>query len=66
MLEKYEICRGLLHGFDHSRWIGGTPAERVSLLPAAQEHILAQENGKDRSPGGARTVPGLRARCALR
>ena len=26
----------------------GTPAERLTLLPAAQEHILAQENGKDR------------------
>ena len=48
MLEKYEICRGLFHGFDHSQWIDGTPAERVGLLPAAQEHILAQENGKER------------------
>ena len=48
MLEKYEVCRGLFHGFDYARWIDGTPAERVSLLPAAQEHILAQENGKDR------------------
>ncbi len=48
MLEKYEICRGLFHDFDYSRWIDGTPAERVGLLPAAQEHILAQENGKDR------------------
>ena len=48
MLEKYEVCRGLFHGFDYARWIDGTPAERVSLLPAAQEHILTQENGKDR------------------
>ena len=48
MLEKYEICRGLFHGFDYSRWIDGTPAGRVGLLPAAQEHILAQENGKER------------------
>ena len=48
MLEKYEICRGLFHGFDYSRWIDGTPAERISLLPVAQEHILAQENGKER------------------
>ena len=48
MLEKYEVCRGLFHGFDHSGWIDGTPAERTSLLPAAQEHILAQENGKER------------------
>jgi type I restriction enzyme, R subunit len=48
MLEKYEICRGLFHGFDWSRWIAGTPRDRLSVLPAAQEHILAQEDGKAR------------------
>src|SRR5690606_38838093 len=29
-------------------WTRGTAAERLSLLPAGQEHILAQENGKER------------------
>ena len=48
MLEKFDICCGLFHGFDRSVWVTGTPQERLSLLPAAQEHILAQENGKDR------------------
>ena len=48
MLEKYEVCCGLFHGFDRSAWTTGSPTERLSLLPAAQEHILAQENGKDR------------------
>ena len=48
MLEKHEICCGLFHGFDWSNWVDGKPAERLSLLPAAQEHILAQEDGKDR------------------
>ena len=48
MLEKYEICCGLFHGFDRSGWVTGAPAERLGLLPSAQEHILAQENGKDR------------------
>ena len=48
MLEKYEICGGLFHGFDRSKWTTGTPQERLGLLPAAQEHILVQENGKDR------------------
>ncbi len=48
MLEKHEICCGLFHGFDYSRWIDGTPAERVSMLPAAQEHILVQKDGKER------------------
>lgn len=48
MLEKYEICCGIFHGFDRSAWVSGTAAERLSLLPAAQEHVLAQEDGKDR------------------
>ncbi len=48
MLEKYEVCCGLFHGFDYSGWDEGTPSERVTLLPGAQEHILAQENGKER------------------
>jgi type I restriction enzyme, R subunit len=48
MLAKYEVCCGLFHGFDYSKWVHGSPAEKLSLLPAAQEHILAQEDGKDR------------------
>ena len=46
--EKHEICCGLLHGFDRSAWTGGDPAARLGLLPAAQEHVLAQEDGKAR------------------
>jgi type I restriction enzyme R subunit len=34
--------------FDWSKWKTGTPAERLGLLPAAQEHILRQQDGKDR------------------
>ena len=48
MLEKYEVCCGLFHGFDRSGWTAGTPQERLALLPAAQEHVLAQESGKER------------------
>jgi len=48
MLEKHEVCCGLFHGFDWSAWITGTPGQRLSLLPAAQEHVLAKEGGKDR------------------
>ena len=48
MLEQYEICCGLFEGFDRSKWITGTEADCLRLLPAAQEHILAQENGKER------------------
>ena len=48
MLEKYEVCAGLFHGLDWSKWTTGTPPERLGLLPRAQEHILQQENGKER------------------
>jgi len=48
MLEKYEICLGLFHGFDWSKWTTGTAPERLGVLPAALEHILSQEQGKDR------------------
>ncbi len=48
MMEKYEVCLGLFHDFDWRKWVSGTPQERLSLLPAAQEHILSQEDGKNR------------------
>ena len=48
MLERYEVCLGLFHGFDWLRWTTGTPRDRLSLLPTAQEHILGQEDGKAR------------------
>jgi len=56
MLEKYEVCAGLFHGFDWSKWTTGTPPERLSVLPAAQEHILKQESGKDRCVGAVREL----------
>lgn len=48
LLEKYEICCDMMHGFDWSLWMTGSPAERLGLLPSAQEHILQQEDGKPR------------------
>lgn len=48
MLEKYEICLGLFHGFDWSVWRAGDPTERLGLLPLANAHILAQDEGKRR------------------
>ncbi|WP_332445703.1 type I restriction endonuclease subunit R [Dehalococcoides mccartyi] len=48
MLEKYEIVSAMFHGFDYSLFNAGTPAQRVSIIPAAIEHILVQSNGKER------------------
>ena len=47
LLKHYEICCGLFHGFD---WSSGrtSPEKRLALLPFAQEHILAQEDGAKR------------------
>ncbi len=48
MLEKYEICLGMFHGFDWSAWKTGKAAAQLSVLPSAQEHILKQADGKSR------------------
>jgi type I restriction enzyme R subunit len=48
MLEKHEVCCSLFHGFDWSAWTAGRSTQQLTLLPAAQEHILAQEDGKER------------------
>jgi type I restriction enzyme R subunit len=37
-----------MHGFDWALWVSGTSAQRLSLLPQAQEHVLAQKEGKER------------------
>jgi type I restriction enzyme, R subunit len=41
MLEKYEICCDFFHGFDWAAWKTGSSSQKLSVLPAAQEHILA-------------------------
>ncbi len=46
--EKYEVCRDMFYGFDWTPWKSGTPPDRLALLPAAQEHILAQPEGDKR------------------
>ena len=56
MQEQYEVCCGLFYGFDWSAWSTGAPAAKLGLLPAAQEHILAQEDGKDRCVQAVRAL----------
>ncbi len=47
MLEHYEVCCDMFHGFDWSHWTG-TAQERLSILPGAQNHILGLTDGKKR------------------
>ena len=56
MREKYEVCCGLFHGFDRSAWTAGPAVQRIALLPAAQEQVLAQERGKERCIGAVRDL----------
>ncbi|MBP8293068.1 MAG: type I restriction endonuclease subunit R, partial [Caldilineaceae bacterium] len=48
MVEKYEVCCGIFHGFDWSPWKTGRAQHQVSLLASAQEHVVAQAEGKVR------------------
>ena len=48
MQEKYEVACAIMHGFNWDKWITGKPAERLGLIPAGQEHVLQQEDGKQR------------------
>ncbi len=44
LLEEMDKLRGMLHGFDYSRY----ETDALQLLPGVMNHILAQEEGKKR------------------
>lgn len=48
MLEKHGVACDMLHGFKWNKWRSGKPAEQLALIPAGQEHILQQDDGKKR------------------
>jgi type I restriction enzyme R subunit len=48
LLEKHGIACDMMHGFRWDNWTIGTPTERLQLIPAGQEHILQQDDGKQR------------------
>ncbi len=46
MLSKYENVTALLDGFDYSLFFTGTATQRISIIPAAMDHILGLEDGQ--------------------
>ena len=48
LVEKYEVVTAMFHGFDYGKFHTGAPLERLSVLPAAMEHLLTLEDGKSR------------------
>lgn len=48
MLEKIEVVSALYHGFSYENYFAADTAQKLSLILAAEEHILGQEDGKKR------------------
>ena len=48
MLARHEECSALFQGFDWKSWKDGGASAKLELLPGAQEHILAQMEGKEK------------------
>jgi len=48
MLARFEICQDLFHGLDYRSVIAAGPQAVFKFLPTAQEHLLEQEDGKER------------------
>ena len=69
LLAAHEVCEELFRGFDRSPWLTGTSAQRLSLLPPAIQHVLGQNDGRERlvsqvqrlSDAFALSVPDARA-----
>jgi len=48
MLEKLEIVSQMFHGFAYKQYFNADTSKKLSLILAAEEHILGLENGKKR------------------
>ena len=48
MLEKLEVVSQMYDGFDYEQYFSAQTSEKLSLILAAEEHILGLENGKKR------------------
>ena len=48
MLEKLEIVSAMYHGFAYENYFDADTARKLSLILAAEEHVLGLEDGKAR------------------
>ena len=48
MLEKHEIITAMLHGFSYKRFFLAKPAEQMTIIAEAMEHILQQDDSMER------------------
>lgn len=48
MLEKIEVVRGILHGFDYATFFSSVVKDKLSLILQAEDFILGVDDGKNR------------------
>ncbi len=48
MLEKYEIIKNMLHGYEYKKFFTATVKEKMTIILETIEHILNQDNGRER------------------
>lgn len=48
MLEKLQVVRGILHGFDYSAFFSGAVKDKLSLILQTEDFILGVDDGKNR------------------
>lgn len=48
MLEKLEVVRGILYGFDYSSFFSGAVKDKLSLILQAEDFVLGVDDGKNR------------------
>ena len=56
MMEKYEIVKGIFHGFDWKPFLTGSATERLSCLSASLEFVLGLKDGRERVLGNVRML----------
>lgn len=48
MREKLEVVQQLYHGFDYAQYFSADTSKKLSLILAAEEHVLGLDDGKKR------------------
>ncbi len=48
MLEKFEVVKDMFYGFDYKKFFELKPEERITFIPDALEHLLKEEDKKER------------------
>lgn len=56
MMEKYEIVKGIFHGFDWKPFLAGSATERLACLSASVEFVLGLKDGRERVLGNVRML----------